>query len=73
MEPVPAVVNFVQRGRVEVKMVQVVHELLHLRVLGIVQQEPVQRVVEFPFDILAELGAHEHQFFTGMRVLIGIQ
>jgi len=37
--------------------------------LGIIQQEPVERIVLFPLDVLTEFAAHEHELLARMRIL----
>ena len=73
LEAVPAVVYLVEGRVLPVEMVQRPDTLLHLRVLVIHQQEPVQLVVIAPLDELAELTAHKQQLFAGMGHGVAIQ
>ena len=73
LEAVPAVVDLVKGRILLVEMVQRPDALLHLRVLVIHQQEPVQLIVIAPLDELAELAAHEQQLFAGMGHGVAVQ
>ena len=65
-------------GRVEVELVhrllgaqhavQVADPLAQSRMLGEVQQVPVEARVVIPLPPLPELAAHEHQLLAGLRV-----
>ena len=73
LEAVPAVINLVERGRRAVDFVQALAALLHLRMILVQQQEPVQLVVVLPLDEVTKLAAHEQQLLARMRHRVAVQ
>ena len=73
LEAVPAVINLVECGRRAVDFVQALAALLHLRMILVQQQEPVQLVVILPLDEVTKLAAHEQQLLARMRHRVAIQ
>ncbi len=60
-EPRRLEIHLVQRGLGTVDRVQVAYEPLNARVLGTLEQLPVERDVVIPLRLLGELTAHEQQ------------
>ena len=66
LEAIPAVIDLVEGRSVAVDLIQAADALLHLRMTLILEQEPIQLVIEFPLDEVTEFTAHEQQLLAGM-------
>ena len=51
---------------VHIVRIQAAHVVVHGLVHGILEEVPVQAVIVFPFDELAELAAHEQELLARM-------
>ena len=70
-EAVPVGVVFPEAAVVQIEMVERAHEMLHLPVLFVVQQHPVEPLRVVPLDELRKFVAHEIELLARMRDLVG--
>ena len=71
-EAMAVAVQLAQRRLFLQQPVEVPHTGLQAAMQGIVQQMPIQAAVAIPFPLLAELGAHEQQFFARLAEHEGV-
>lgn len=70
-EAVPVGVVFPEAAVVQIEMVERAHEMLHLPVLFVVQQHPVEPLRVVPLNELGEFVAHKVELLARMRDLVG--
>ena len=71
--PAPVGVVLPQLAVLQIKPVERLHKMLHLLVLLITKQQPVESLLEVPFDELRKFASHEVELLPRVRHLIGIE
>ena len=66
LEPLPGIVHLPHRRILQVKMIELAHIFFELTMGLILQQQPIQFLIVFPFNKLAEFLSHKQQLFPGM-------